>query len=60
MTNFYFPQLIQETGPIEKKAIAKRSEFLLTGTDKIVILSFMSLSMDLKMMSDKKGELCLV
>lgn len=60
MTNFYFPRLIQETGPTEKKAIAKRSEFLLTGTDKIVILSFMSLSMDLKMMSDKKGELCLV
>ena len=52
---FYFPQLIQETDLIEKKALAKRSEFSLIRADKIVVLTFMTLGMDLVMMSDKKG-----
>ena len=54
---FYFPQLIQEPNPIAKKALAKFSEFLLIRADKIVMLSFMTLDMDLVMMSDKKGML---
>ena len=53
---FYFPQLIQEPNPIVKKALAKFSEFLLIRADKIM-LSFMTLGMDLVMMSDKKGML---
>ena len=43
--------------PIAKKALAKRSEFSLIRTDKIIMLSFMTLGMDLVMMSDKKGML---
>ena len=35
---FYFLQLIQETDPIMKKALAKRSEFSLIRKDKIVML----------------------
>ena len=53
---FYFPQLIQESDPIAKKALAKRSEFSLITADKIVMLSFMTLGMDLVLMSDTKGE----
>ena len=54
---FYFPQLIQEPNPITKKALVKRSEFLLIRADKIVMLSFMTLGIDLVMRSDKKGML---
>ena len=54
---FYFPQLTQEPNPIAKKALAKFSEFLLIRADKIVMLSFMTLGVDLVMMSDKKGML---
>ena len=38
MTNSYFPQLIQDLDPIEKKALAKRSESSLIRADKIVLL----------------------
>ena len=51
---FYFPQLIQEPDPIAKKALAKRNEFSLIRTDKIIRLSFMTLGIDLVMTSDKK------
>ena len=53
---FYFHQLIQEPDPIAKKALAKWNELSLIRADKIVMLSFMTLGMDLVMMSDKKGE----
>ena len=43
--------------PIAKKAPAKRGEFSLIRTDKIIMLSFITLGMDLVMMSDKKGML---
>ena len=54
---FYFPHLSQEPDLIAKKALAKRSELSFIRADKIVILTFMTLSMDLVMMSDKKGML---
>ena len=54
---FYFPQLIQEPNPIAKKALAKRNELSLIRADKIVMLFFMTLGMDLVMMSDKIGML---
>ena len=54
---FYFPQLIQEPDPIAIKALAKRSEFSSIRKDQIVMLYFMTLGMDLVMMSDKKGML---
>ena len=41
-------------GPIEKKALAKRSKFSLIRKGKIVTLSFMTLGMDLVLMSDKR------
>ena len=41
-------------GPIEKKALAKRSKFSLIREGKIVTLSFMTLGMDLILMSDKR------
>ena len=50
MTNSYFPQL--ECDPIRKKTLAKQSEFSLIKGDKIVMLSFMVLGMDLVMTSD--------
>ena len=53
MTNSYFPQLIQESDPIEKKILAKRSQFSLIRADKFLMLSFMTLNMNLVMMSDK-------
>ena len=43
--------------PISKKALAKQSEFSLIRANKSVMLSFMTLRMDLVMMSDKKGML---
>ena len=55
MTNSYFPQLIQESDPTEKKTLAKQREFSLIRVDKILILSFMTLDMNLVMMSDKEG-----
>ena len=57
MGNFYFPQFIQELDPIEKNALTKQSELLLIRANKIVMLSFATLGMDLVMMSDKKGML---
>ena len=57
MTNSYFPQLIQEPDPIEKKTLAKQSEFSLFRADKIVMLSFMTLKMDMVIMFDKSGML---
>ena len=58
MTTSYFPQ---EFNPIEKKTLAKLSEVLLIRANEILILSFMTLDMDLVMMSDKNGILwCLV
>ena len=42
---------------IEKNALAKQSELLLIRANKIVMLSFATLGMDLAMMSDKKGML---
>ena len=57
MINSYFPQLIQGLDLIAKKALARRSEFSLIRADKIVMLSFTNLGMDLVMMSDKKGML---
>ena len=54
---FYFPQLIQEPNPIAKTALAKRNEFSVIRVDKIVMLFFMTLGMDLVMMSDKIGML---
>ena len=44
---------------IEKKTLAKGSGFSLIRTDKILVLSFMTLDMDL-VMPDKMGGLCLV
>ena len=41
----------------EKKTLAKKSEFSLIRADKILIISFMTLDMDLVMISDKKGML---
>ena len=52
---FYFPQLIQEPNAIAKKVLAKRNEFSLIRADKIVMLFFMTLGMDLVMLSDKIG-----
>ena len=43
--------------PIVKKALAKRSEFSLIKADKVFILYFMTLGMDLVMMSHEKGML---
>ena len=61
MTNSYFPQLIQESDPIEKKIRAKQSKFSLIRADKILMLSFMIWDMDQVMMFDQKGILgCLV
>ena len=57
MTNSYFPQLIQEPDPIGKKTLAKQSEFSLFRADKIVMLSFMTLKMDMVIMFDKNGML---
>ena len=57
MGNFYFPQFIQELDQIEKNALVKQSELLLIRANKIVMLSFATLGMDLAMMSDKKGML---
>lgn len=57
MGNFYFPQFIQELDQIEKNALAKQRELLLIRANKIVMLSFATLGMDLAMMSDKKGML---
>ena len=57
MTNSYFPRFIQGPDPIEKKALAKRSEFSLIRADKIVMLSFMTLGMDMAIISDEKGML---
>ena len=57
MTNSYFPQLIQEPGPIEENTLAKRSEISVIRADKIVLLSFMTLCIDLVKLSDKKGML---
>ena len=51
---FYFPQLIREPDPIEKKALTKRGEFSLIRADKIVMLSFMTLGIDLVIEFDKK------
>ena len=51
---FYFPQLIQEPDPVTKKALVKRNEFTLIREEMIVMLFFMTLGMDLVMMSDKK------
>ena len=51
---FYFSQLIQESGTLAKKARAKRSELSLIRADKFAILSFMTLDLDLVMMSDKE------
>ena len=60
-TNSYFPQVIQESDPIEKKTLANRSKFSLIRRNKIVILCFMTFAMNLVMMSDKRGMLwCLV
>ena len=57
MGNFYFPQFIQELDQVEKNALVKQSELLLIRANKIVMLSFATLGMDLAMMSDKKGML---
>ena len=51
----YFPQLVQESDPVEKKTLAKQSKFLLIRTDKILILSIIALGMNLIMVSDKIG-----
>lgn len=56
-TNSYFPQFIQECDLIEKNTSARRSEFLLIRADKIVMLSFMNLIIELALMSHKKGML---
>ena len=42
--------------PVAKKALIKWSEFSLIMADKIVMLPFMTLGMDLVMLSDIKGE----
>ena len=61
MLNSYFPQLIRESNQIEKKILCKRNELLLVWTEKIFILSFMTLGMDLVIMSDITGMLwCLI
>ena len=39
MANSDFTQLIQESDPVVKKTLAKRSEFLLIRADKILTLS---------------------
>ena len=57
MTNSYFPELTQESDPIEKKILCKRKEFLLVCAEKIFILPFVTLTMDLVIMSDIKGML---
>ena len=57
MLNSYFPQLIRESNQIEKKILCKRNELLLVWTEKIFILSFMTLGMDLVIMSDITGML---
>ena len=56
-TNSYFAQFIQECDLIEKNTSARRSEFLLIRADKIVMLSFMNLNIELALMSHKKGML---
>ena len=61
MINSYFSKHIQEPHAIEKRKLAKRSKFSLIRVDKIFMLSFMTLDMDLVMMSDRKGMLrCIV
>ena len=42
--------------PNRKEGLAKRNEFSLITADKIVMLSFMTLGMDLVLMSHTKGE----
>lgn len=56
-TNSYFPQFIQEYDLIEKNTSARQSEFLLIRADKIAMLSFINLSIELALMSHKKGML---
>ena len=46
--------------PIKKKILCKRKEFLLVWAKKIFILPFVTLGMDLVIMSDIKGTLCLM
>ena len=61
MINSYFSKHIQKPHAIEKRKLAKRSKFSLIRVDKIFMLSFMTLDMDLVMMSDRKGMLrCIV
>lgn len=85
MVHFYFLQLVQESDPTEKNTLAKWSELSLIRVDKVVMLScltlgmdvvmtsdenkyydvwkcffFMSLSMDLILISDRKRGFCLV
>ena len=54
----YFPQLIQESGPIEKKTLDKRSEFSLIRADKIgkimTLGQILTFGIDLVMMPDKR------
>ena len=57
MLNSYFPQLIREFNQMEKKILCKRNELLLVWAEKIFILPFITLGMDLVMMSDITGML---
>ena len=57
MINHSFSQHIQESDAIENRKLAKWSEFSLIMKDKILMLSFMTLDMDLVIMTDKKGML---
>ena len=54
MAHFYFPQVVQEFDPTEKNTLAKRSELSLIRVDKVVMLSCLTLGMDVVMMSDRK------
>lgn len=54
MAHFYFPQVVQEFDPTEKNTLAKRSELSLIRVDKVVVLSCLTLGMDVVMMSDRK------
>ena len=54
MAHFYFPQVVQESDPTEKNTLAKRSELSLIRVDKVVMLSCLTLGMDVVMMSDRK------
>ena len=55
---FLFSSTYSRVRRKKKKTLPEQSEFLLIRADKILVLSFMTLVMNLLMIPDKKGMLC--